>query len=286
MTMTYRQAVEFLEGFIDYEKDRSSLVYNTQQLHLERFRQFLDHLGSPDREFRAIHLAGSKGKGSTAALLHAVLSLSGARCGMYSSPHLASYCERIRISDGSAAAVDSGQISEAEFGRAMARVREGIESFPHDPERSYRTAFELLTAAAFVAFAEAGVEWALIETGLGGRLDATNVIEPALVVITAIGRDHAEVLGHTIEEIAAEKCGIIKPNTPVILAPQPAGQSDAIHRVVRETCARQHAPLHLAAEEWELAFHDYGGFAMMPLALGIVVLELWFLKLLFVFFDS
>ncbi|MBN1517899.1 bifunctional folylpolyglutamate synthase/dihydrofolate synthase [Candidatus Sumerlaeota bacterium] len=226
--MNYREAIAFIEGFIDYEKMRTGVKYDTQHFHLERFAGFLERLGNPQNSYKIIHLAGTKGKGSTAAMLHYMLAAAGVRTGMYTSPHLASYCERVMI--------DGQPVSEQVFAGAMSRVKACWEDSRYEAERNYRTTFELLTAAAFCAFEAVGVEWCVLETGLGGRLDATNVAQSAIAVITCIGLDHAEILGPDVEHIAAEKAGIIKPGRPVVLAPQLDQHRAAVERIIGQRC--------------------------------------------------
>ncbi|MBV8362393.1 MAG: bifunctional folylpolyglutamate synthase/dihydrofolate synthase, partial [Deltaproteobacteria bacterium] len=171
---------------------------------LERMHQALALLANPHLKLRAVHIAGTKGKGSVAAMLDACLRAAGLRCGLYTKPHLVNLTERTRI-DG------------AEMPAAM--MLEYIERLRGIYERAglALTFFEFTVALMFLYFAEAGVDIAVIETGLGGRLDSTNVVQPLLSVITPIGFDHMDRLGYTIAAIAAEKGGIIKPGTPVVI---------------------------------------------------------------------
>jgi dihydrofolate synthase/folylpolyglutamate synthase len=155
-------------------------------------------LGSPHRQFRSIHVAGTNGKGSVTTKIAAVLQSFGLKVGLYTSPHIVSYCERIRI--------NQEMIPEA--------VAEEILPQVYDPNLSF---FDVLTSLAFVYFAREKVDYAVIEVGLGGRLDATNVITPILTVITSIGLDHTALLGETLEEIAREKGGVVKPGVPLIV---------------------------------------------------------------------
>lgn len=200
---------------------------------LERIERVLAALGRPERAFRAVHVAGTNGKGSTCAILAAALQAAGYRTGLFTSPHLHRFSERIKVDGEEIAATDLARIIE----RALAL----------DPELTF---FEACTAAAFAYFAEARVDIAVVETGLGGRLDATNVIRPLVSVVTAIGRDHMSVLGEDIEQIAREKAGIIKLKTPVVVATQ----LDAVTRVLCERCAEVGAPAYLAGRDftWEV----------------------------------
>lgn len=180
---------------------------------LERIAFLAQGLGEPQRAFRSIHVAGTNGKGSTAAAIAAALQAAGFRVGLYTSPHLVRFHERIRV---------NGQpISDEELAEGVERVRPLAERAAATPEVGRPTQFEVATAIAFDHFARQGVAWAVLETGLGGRWDATNLVVPELAVITPIGHDHMEVLGGSLAAIAGEKAGIIKADRPVVLAPQP-----------------------------------------------------------------
>lgn len=191
---------------------------------LDRIEALLGALGDPHLEFETLHIAGTNGKGSTATFAAAVLQAHGRRVGLYTSPHLQDIRERFVI-DGAPA---EDPILERVASRMLAL-----------PETIPATYFEVATALAFAVFREAGVEWAVIETGLGGRLDATNVVRPAAACVTTIGRDHAEVLGGTLEAIAAEKAGILKPGVPAVFGfvHSPARE------VIEETAAEVGAPV-------------------------------------------
>jgi dihydrofolate synthase/folylpolyglutamate synthase len=189
---------------------------------LAQITALLEALGRPQRRFVSVHIAGTNGKGSVAAGLESVLRAAGFRTGLYTSPHLERLTERIRVA--------GAEIGEQIFATAVARVRQAAEELlaagrlPHFP-----SFFEVLTAVGFVTLAEAEIEIGVIEVGMGGRLDATNVVQPAVAVITPVGRDHEQFLGHTLAEIAAEKAGIIKPGLPVLIsAPQEADAAAVI----------------------------------------------------------
>lgn len=199
--LTYPDSVQFLYALGNEIK--------TAKLGLERIRTVLGALGDPQNAFRSVHVAGTNGKGSTCAMIEAALRSAGARTGLFISPHLVEPTERIQIS--------GTPVSREQFQRAFHQVHSVAESLDLDCHPTY---FETVTAMAFWLFRELGVETAVIETGLGGRLDATNVIEPALTVITPIDFDHEAWLGHTIEAIAAEKAGILKSAVPAVFAKQ------------------------------------------------------------------
>ncbi len=171
----------------------------------------LDHLGRPERSFRSVHIAGTNGKGSTAAMIEAGLRAAGRKTGLYTSPHLVRINERVRVS--------GENVSDPDFAAAFDDVREALERMLAEgaPHPTY---FECVTAVAFVHFRRAGVEYAVIEVGLGGRLDATNVIRPEAAVITPIDFDHEAYLGKAAEAISAEKAGILKSGVPAVFAPQ------------------------------------------------------------------
>ncbi len=185
----------------------------------------LDLLGRPQDSFQSVHIAGTKGKGSTAAMIESVLRAQGFRTGLYTSPHLHTFRERIQV--------DGHLISEADLARLVNMMR------PLVAQVDEITTFEVMTGLAFAWYAEQDVEWAVLEVGMGGRLDATNVVEPAVAVITPISYDHVATLGNTLTKIAREKAGIIKPGVPVISAPQP---EEAL-AVVKATCKEHNAPL-------------------------------------------
>ncbi len=199
-----------LYKLIDYEKLGSKNPYETDESDLHRFRELLRARGDNHKRYKTILIAGSKGKGSTSAMLESILRADGRRTGFYSSPHLVDIRERFRI---------DGNIVEAEL---LSKKLEDIlpEALEAGAGQGFRTVFEILTASAFELFAEAGAEIAVIEVGLGGRLDATNVIDPDLTIITPIGLDHTNVLGETYEAIAREKAGILRHGIPLILAIQ------------------------------------------------------------------
>ena len=182
------------------------LEVERMDLKLDRTAAALRAIGAPQQPFPSLHIAGTNGKGSTAAFLHAMLGAAGYRVGLFTSPHLIDFCERIRIG--------ARCISPREVVDRVTAIRERIE-----PADIHLTPFEMMTVLAFDAFARAEVDVAVVEVGLGGRLDATNVLTPLVSVITGIGLDHQQYLGTCLTDIAREKGGIVKPRVPVVLGP-------------------------------------------------------------------
>ncbi len=225
----------------------------TQPSHLRAFRRFLDTLGAPQRDLRVVHLAGTKGKGSTATLLAEALAHRGQRVGLFRSPHVDDIRERITV---------AGQwIAPGAFARQGERVLRTLGPIPARPDAGFRTFFECLLAIALCHFAQRRVDWAILETGLGGRLDATNVIAPDLTIITALGVDHTRVLGRDPRGIAREKAGILKRGVPCLLAPQPRGAPRGMTGVIRERAAALRVPLIEVARRWrgEIERHRLDG---------------------------
>jgi dihydrofolate synthase/folylpolyglutamate synthase len=187
-------------------------------------------MGNPQLAARTIHIAGTKGKGSVVAMIAQVLSASGYKTGRYTSPHLHNLRERISI--------DGSLISETDFAAAMAEVKPPIESMKQDTSFRQLTYFEALTALAFDYFQKKRVDFQVLEVGLGGRLDATNVTKPVVCIITSISLDHTQILGNTIEEIAREKAGIIKPGCWVVISPQPEEAASVISDICHKKKAK------------------------------------------------
>jgi dihydrofolate synthase/folylpolyglutamate synthase len=229
----YRQALDYILSFADYERmSRSAVVFD-----LGRMEALLDRLGRPHLAARSVHIAGTKGKGSTSAMIASVLTASGYRTGLYTSPHLHTMRERIQI--------DGRPVGEADFVALLKRLRPEIEAVNHQGTAGELTTFEILTALAFAHFQGRAVDYQVLETGLGGRLDATNVVVPAVCAITSISLDHTEVLGDTLAKIATEKAGIIKSTATVVSSPQ----SREAEEVIAEVCRRKGARLILAGRE-------------------------------------
>lgn len=229
--MDYRDALIYIYAFTDYEK-RGFAAYAPEFYNLERVRRLAALLGDPQRKFQSVHIAGTKGKGSTAAMIESILRAAGYRTGLYTSPHLHTFRERIQA--GGVLIPESDVVRLVEEMQPLVSQVDDI------------TTFEVMTGLAFAWFAEQDVEWAVLEVGLGGRLDATNIVSPAVAVITSLSLDHTSILGDTLAQIAAEKAGIIKPGTPLISAPQ----ADEALAVIAATCERLGAPLVLVGRDW------------------------------------
>ncbi len=209
--MKYKEAIAYLNSLVNFER-LPETRHKTDTDDLIRFRKMLSNLGNPQNDFLIIHIAGTKGKGSTAAILSSILQKSGYKVGLYTSPHLITVRERIRTNDD--------DISMAVFAEHMSSILSIPDSLRVGEQAAFRTVFEHLTAIALLNFSESNVDIAIIETGLGGRLDSTVVFEPILSVLTSIGLDHTALLGDTKEEIAYEKSFIIKEGVTAISAPQ------------------------------------------------------------------
>ncbi len=233
-------AQKYLLDRVDVERiSPSRLQHDT--LKLDRMVALMGLLDDPHRAVRTVHVAGTKGKGSTCEMAGACLEACGYTVGTYTSPHLLDMRERIRI--------DRRPISEEDFVRVCQRVADAAANL--DPSAGEPTFFELVTAMAFVHFAEEAVDIGVIEVGLGGRLDSTNVVLPEVAAITNISMDHMHILGSTIEKIAREKAGIFKPGVPAITVRQPAAAAE----VLRSTAAEVGAPFEVVGEEIDISMH-------------------------------
>jgi dihydrofolate synthase / folylpolyglutamate synthase len=246
--MTYPDSVRFLYALGNEVK--------TAKLGLERMRTLVEALGDPHRSCRFVHVAGTNGKGSTAAMIEAGLRASGFRTGLYTSPHLAEPTERIRIG--------GVPVTAEAFAGAFHRVHETAEKLLSEGRLDFHpTYFESVTAMAFLLFRDAGVETAVLEVGLGGRLDATNVVLPALAVITPVDFDHEVYLGRSLESIATEKAGILKPGVPAVFAPQ----RDEVQRTLEEAATCVGAPFETTAQ-WRVEHLDADAYGSSFVACG------------------
>jgi dihydrofolate synthase/folylpolyglutamate synthase len=220
----YQEALDYLYKYVDYSLVRN-LRYSPEKFDLKRMFDFVNTLGNPERNYPILHVAGTKGKGSVSAMCASALEAAGYRVGLYTSPHLTDFAERLRV--------NGCPIPHQELVALVDDTKTKIESIPE------LTTFEITTALAFLYFHLQGVEAAVIEVGLGGRLDPTNVAIPIVSVITSISYDHTLILGDTLAQIASEKAGIIKPGVPVVVAPQ----KDEARKVIEQAAEQQSAPL-------------------------------------------
>ncbi len=236
---TYQSALKYLRSVTNFERTPPA-NYDRRTFNLERMRKLLGRLGNPEQAMKCVHVAGTKGKGSTATMISCMLRNCGYKVGLYTSPHLISVRERMSI--------DGECPTEREFTRAMATVIEAVrKAATRDGETTY---FEVVTATAFVWFAQQEVDVAVVETGLGGRLDSTNVIQPEACAITSISQDHVAYLGNTLTAIAEEKAGIIKEGIPVVSAPQ----RPEVFNVLRAAADKLKAPLCVPGEDNDLSY--------------------------------
>jgi dihydrofolate synthase/folylpolyglutamate synthase len=218
----YNLALDYLYSFVDYSLKHVSELAKAD-FSLDRMFALMDALGNPQNAYPVIHVAGTKGKGSTSALCASALQAAGYKVGLYTSPHLEDYCERIQI--------DGSPLAHEQLAALVDAVKPAVARIPK------LTTFEITTAIGFLAFERAGVDAAVIEVGLGGRLDATNVVTPRVSAITSLSMDHMAVLGDTLAKIAGEKAGIIKDGVPVVSSPQKEEALEVLLRIAREKSA-------------------------------------------------
>lgn len=234
--MDYHESLTYLE----------SLAVFGSQLGLKRIRRLADLLGHPEQKYATVHVTGTNGKGSTSLMISAILTKSGLKTGLYISPHLLSYTERIRI--------DGHPIEEETFAAAIAKVRGAVNTMLREGMES-PTEFEVLTAAAFVVFAEKGVDYAVVEVGLGGLLDSTNIITPELSVVTNVDMEHADRCGGTLAGIARHKAGIIKDGVPVVTA----ATGEALD-ILRATAEEKNADIFVLGEDFSAKATEFDHF--------------------------
>ncbi len=239
--MDYSAALKYLGSFVDFERQPPGQAGRIA-FTLERIKALAERLGHPERRFKSVHIAGTKGKGSTAAFCESVARAAGLRAGTYTSPHLVDVRERIRL--------DGRPVPRGLLARALTRCHGDYQAVRAAPGDRRLTYFEALTHLAFQIFAEREVDLAVVEVGMGGRLDATNIITPLVSVITAISRDHTAQLGSSLAEIAGEKAGIAKPGVPLLVAPQPPEALEAIRAAAERRGA---GPLLVLGQDLRLA---------------------------------
>ena len=240
--------------------DALAWLYGAQtfgiKLGLENIRRLLQSAGNPHEQLRFIHVAGTNGKGSTCAMLDSVLRASGLRSGLYTSPHLVDFRERIRLG--------GAMVPERDVAEGLTMLRDAARGWKQAP-----TFFEIATALAAWWFAREGAEVVVWETGLGGRLDATNAVTPLVSAIAPVGLDHQQWLGESIEEIAREKAGILKPGVPAVSAPQPS----AARAVLEARAAEVGAPLRFVADAYRGALGLAGAHQRWNAALALAALD-------------
>ena len=243
-------------------KDREAFQYLKElekegiSLGLERVQKFLSLLGNPQDGFKSIHVAGTNGKGSTAAIIASILQKAGFKTGLYTSPHLIEFNERILV-NGEA-------IPSKELEKLVSKLR--VLKEKHGLKLTY---FEFVTALAFQYFAERKVGFAVVEVGMGGRLDATNILKPRLCIVTNVEKEHEAFLGKTVEKIAVEKAGIIKEKTPVVTAEW----KQPVLNVLGEKCKEKHSTLRLVKKPFEGKMHLLGSFQKWNAATAISAIE-------------
>jgi dihydrofolate synthase/folylpolyglutamate synthase len=246
--MDYQKAEDYILSFTDYEKI-PGIAYISTNYDLRRMEKLLQPLRNPHLGTRTVHIAGTKGKGSTAAMISQILIAAGYRTGLFTSPHLHTLRERIRI--------NGAMISKADFATLVTELRPIIEVINKQAAFGELTTFEILTAVVFTYFKKNKVDFQVLEVGLGGRLDATNVVKPDVCVITSLSLDHTEILGNTLAKIAAEKAGIIKAGCIVVSAPQ----VDEAAKVIKQVCHQQRAKLIQVGQDvtWHRTSGDLHG---------------------------
>ncbi|MBE9505705.1 MAG: bifunctional folylpolyglutamate synthase/dihydrofolate synthase, partial [Chloroflexi bacterium] len=246
--MDYSSVERYLDSFVNYEVV-PGFGFASAGYDLDHVNELLRRLGDPHRAPCTVHVAGSKGKGSVAAMVASALSACGHKTGLYTSPHLLHIGERMRV--------DGVSVSPRELQVALQSARPHLEAVLAEPRWRRLTYFEILTVLAFCYFRDRQVDVQVLEVGLGGRLDATNVVTPDVCVITPISLEHTAVLGDTVEKIAREKAGIIKPGAIVVSAPQPPEAG----RVIEAACRDRGVELLRVGEDvcWSVASHDLSG---------------------------
>ena len=226
----YNKALDYLYSFVDYSLKHISELAKAE-FNLDRMFALMKELGDPHTKYPIIHVAGTKGKGSVSALCASALQAAGYKTGLYTSPHLLDYTERIQI--------NGEPISHEQLVELVEEIKPAVAKIPK------LTTFEITTAIAFLTFAKQNVQAAVFEVGLGGRLDATNVLMPKVSVITSLSYDHMAVLGDTLAKIAGEKAGIIKEGVPVVSSPQKEEALQVLERVAKE----RNCPFILVGED-------------------------------------
>jgi len=270
--MTYRQVIQYLESFTNYEL--IPVWPYKESLKLERIKDFLALLDNPQESLKCIHVAGTKGKGSTCVFIAYILKQAGFKVGLYTSPHLSDFRERIRILSLKSRIPRSspefeGMISKDELSCLVERLKPAIEKYNKNSQYGPLSLFEVYTSLAFLYFREKELDFAVLETGLGGRLDATNVVNPLVCVITPLSYEHTQKLGNTLSKIAAEKAGIIKRGSIVITAPQ---EEEAM-KVIRNRSKEQGATLRQVARYKKLKIRLIGEHQLINASVALAAVQ-------------
>jgi dihydrofolate synthase/folylpolyglutamate synthase len=235
--MSYEKSIAYLDEYVPQYFEGKQAIPRHEEHGVARTKKLLTALGNPEHTFKSILIAGTKGKGSTAAMVASILRAAGYKVGLFTQPHLHTPRERIQV--------DGELISPEDFSQQVTRVKPHVEKQLNDPQLGPLTLFEISTGMAFDYFARQRIDFASVEVGIGGRLDATNSLCPLVSVITSISFDHTQLLGDTLTQIAYEKAGIIKPDSLVVSHPQPAEAMVVIRRICRERNARLFTtPMH------------------------------------------
>jgi dihydrofolate synthase/folylpolyglutamate synthase len=279
--MNYKEALRYLDSFIDYEKI-IDYPYNSS-LNLRRMERLCQFFDNPHKRFKSVHIGGTKGKGSVAAILASILREGGLKVGLYTSPHLISPRERIRIlkktqnpkSQIQKEILDlEGMISEEEITSLIEEIKPALEEIQQDESLGKVSFFELYTILAFLYFAQQQVDIAVLEVGMGGRLDATNVVRPLVAVFTPISLDHTDKLGPDLTNIAGEKAEIIKKGCLVVSSPQDREAGE----IIRNVCRQKGVPLYQVDGQIDekcagLRFSLKGRYQRVNLALALRIVE-------------
>ncbi len=246
--LKYTDAVDYLNSFVNFERVAETRE-RTNGADLQRFTDLLTAIGSPHRQYPVIHVAGTKGKGSTAVILASILRASGLRVGLYTSPHLVTIRERMRV--------DGRMVSKDEFASLMLALKRAPEEVRLSQNIAFRTVFEHLTAMALLHFQRKSVDIAVVEAGMGGKLDTTVVLDPIISILTPVGLDHTAILGETISEIAWDKAHIIKPHTPAVVALQTKEATDRFVEMAEKVSAL--LTISEGRDEFRLVSHKLAG---------------------------
>jgi len=240
---TYDEAISYLSTTTNYEQIGPSR-YMASIFKLDRMKELARHLGNPHKKIQTVHIAGTKGKGSVAYMVESMARNAGLRTGLFVSPHVTELTERIQL--------NGAKMAKADFAGLLSRIAPHAEKMARRGPDHRPTFFELINILAFLLFQEANVDLAVIETGMGGRLDSTNIINPVAGAITSIGLDHTKELGDTLEKIAAEKAGILKPGRPFVIAPQ----EPEVEKVIRNAASKNGAEIILVGREINYEWGD------------------------------